>query len=157
MSTLPPNANVPLNLGPLDSIHSHSVPYDMSTAPLPGLDWIPADQTHSDPSSTYSGSPAPSDNSLPVHAPQPQHADGAYEVWKEITSSFPDHHEADLGTLGLDFSQSSCGSDLSHSVEHHQHYATGLESLFDSSSYTMNNGTHDMNLGFDMTEMTHTY
>jgi hypothetical protein len=160
MSSLPPNAHAPLNLplGPLDTIQSHSIPYDMSTAPVPGLDWLPPDQIHSDPSSTYSGSPAPSDNSLPMHAPQPQHAEGGYDVWKEMSSTFPDQHETDLGNLGLDFSQSSCGSDLSQAVEHHHHhhYATGLESLFDS-SYTMNTGAHDMNLGFDMTEMTHSY
>jgi hypothetical protein len=164
MSTLPPNVHLNLNipLGPLDNIHSHSVPYDVPPTSVPGLDWLPLDQTHSDPSSTYSGSPAPSDRSLPVHAPQPQHADGvAYDVWKEMTSAFPDHHhEADLSNLGLDFSQSSCGTDLSHHSIEQQHlhgYPTGLESLFDAPSYTIQTGAHEMNLGFDMTEMTHTY
>lgn len=45
--------------------------------------------SNSAPSSTYSGSPARSDLSLPVIAPQPQHVpEGfAFDMWHEIASS----------------------------------------------------------------------
>jgi hypothetical protein len=48
-------------------------------------------QTPSDPSSLYSGSPAPDEMTLPVHAPQPQHltsgGTGSFEAWKDFTGS----------------------------------------------------------------------
>jgi hypothetical protein len=168
LSTLPPNARSPHDLAlsqaisPLDNIDPSKTTYALHQNQMPAMDqihWLPMDPTHSDPSSTYSGSPTPSDEvPLPVHAPQPQHANPAFEVWKDpnpASSGFQlSEAELSLG-LDLDFSQatqSSCNGDL-------QNYATGLEGLFDP-SYSMNqvdmNG-HDMtsSLGFELHDMVH--
>jgi hypothetical protein len=168
-TSLPPNvASSQDMISPLENIDPYSfasissVPFDpTATTTLPELDpltWLPIDPAHSHPSSTYSGSPSPSDESLPVHAPQPQHAQGGYEIWKELQQTFPQQHQqhqepsfghdATMDGLGLDFSQSS-GTD-GKSVEHMHNFTTGLESLFDS-SYPMAHANHGMDLRYDHT------
>ncbi|KAF9234722.1 hypothetical protein BU15DRAFT_78731 [Melanogaster broomeanus] len=87
------------NIAPLD----HISPQDLSVcapAPMPQFDphtnapvswsihphphtFTPVELGHSQPSSTYSGSPARSDLGLPLVAPRPQHAPGAgaFDMW----------------------------------------------------------------------------
>ncbi|KAI0063845.1 hypothetical protein BV25DRAFT_1853703 [Artomyces pyxidatus] len=87
-SSLPggPAVHHDLNISPLDNIvptdPSAYAPYTESADPYT---WqAPPDisgASHSDPSSIYSGSPAPSDMSLPLHAPQPQRA---FEHWMDM-------------------------------------------------------------------------
>jgi len=182
---LPPHARAPhdldlsQNISPLDRVDPSKPIYDHNNGtnssnhvisdldPL-SLSWLPAtDPTiHSDPSSTYSGSPTPSDEvSLPVHAPKPQHPEAPFEagVWTNVTPPSAAGFEIPQGDmtmrLALDYSaqptQSAPCGDMPM-----QSYTTGLEGLFDP-SYSMSqgnngNGTHDMTiLGFDITDMVH--
>jgi hypothetical protein len=119
-----------LNHGP-----SSQIPFS-EMHPHPELDpltWLPLDSTRSDPSSTYSGSPSPSETSLPVHAPKPQHASAPFEMWPAghdsamrlpqeqvqmheyqnqhhgFVQTFEptyEQHCGDMGAIGMDFSQS---------------------------------------------------
>jgi hypothetical protein len=177
LSNLPPNATGHNDLGmsPLEHVAPHELLHHNSSThipfsqlhPHPELDlrtWLPIDSTHSDPSSTYSGSPAASESSLPVHAPKPLHA-APFEVWDasypkngtvvqqqqqqqyqqqqqdyqhqaEFTQSY-EHHGADI-SLNIDYSQSHpqmCGGGEIDVHHGMQHYTQGLETLFEPSSY----------------------
>ncbi|KAI0042049.1 hypothetical protein FA95DRAFT_1564695 [Auriscalpium vulgare] len=66
------------NIAPNDAMHAYADQADPYTWQQHAADI--SGSSHSDPSSIYSGSPAPSDMSLPLHAPQPQRA---FESWTD--------------------------------------------------------------------------
>ncbi|KAI0266231.1 hypothetical protein BC834DRAFT_969714 [Gloeopeniophorella convolvens] len=68
-----PNGASPheLSISPLDNVAAFDSHSAFPSASMDPYSFIPS-SSHSDPSSSYSGSPAPSDFSLPLHAPQPQ-------------------------------------------------------------------------------------
>ncbi|EGO04087.1 hypothetical protein SERLA73DRAFT_84283 [Serpula lacrymans var. lacrymans S7.3] len=172
-ANLPPHAQSHNDIGisPLDNMAAHgfSMPdanalncnNDMSSFHPDNMSsWMPNGLTHSQPSSAYSGSPAHSDMSLPVVAPQPQHAkvQEQFDFWKEM-GTFPgmqqQGQQADFG-MGLNavHGQQICGGadpaiDLAH-------YATGLETLFDNSfcGIDPNSGVA---VGFEFNEMHHEF
>jgi hypothetical protein len=153
-----------LQLGPLDTVAPHTLTYTQHNPnnhpQLDPMTWLPIDtmynavQPQSHTSSAYSGSPAPSDHSLPVHAPQPQlalppnAAPFADAAWKDFSvdqmqmqpqqqQSHQQMQHTDLVHAfehGLDFTQSQCGAPNGD-------YSSGLESIF--------NPSYDMNFGFD--------
>lgn len=170
LSNLPLNTTTSHDLGMSVAPHellnhgpSAQVPFS-ELHPHPELDpltWLPVDTTRSDPSSTYSGSPSPSETCLPVHAPKPQHASAPFEMWpttnncimqvpqeqvqvqeyryqhQEYTQTYDHTYEQHVGdmSIGMDFSQPQpqpCGVEMDM---HHgmQQYAPSLDSLFQPS------------------------
>ncbi|THH17100.1 hypothetical protein EW146_g3653 [Bondarzewia mesenterica] len=117
VASLPPNGSPPRSLdfgiSPLDhlSVPPDFLPLDPSSSPFPTdpLTWTPDSAssytTHSEVSSIYSGSPAPSDRSLPLHAPQPQRAydwtSGDSNISTALEQTFSKVEGADEAALAL--------------------------------------------------------
>ena len=162
---------------PFSELHPHPE--------LDPLTWLPIDSTRSDPSSTYSGSPSPSETSLPVHAPKPKHASAPFEMWPATHNSAmrqpqeqvheyqnQQHHHGfvqtyeptyeqhcgDMG-IGMDFSHSQpqqmCGPEMDM---HHgmQQYAPGLDTLFEP-TYGSDVAGHVAVVDYQYNDMVHEY
>ncbi|OAX38659.1 hypothetical protein K503DRAFT_849908 [Rhizopogon vinicolor AM-OR11-026] len=118
-SSFPPHAS-PQDMGvaPLDPLQALSVDVSAITfGPNDTATWLPTDYNNSQSSSPYTGSPAPSDMSLPVVAPQPQHA-GVPWQWEDAPS-----HSKELDcVLGLNGQQMA--------EPHLGNYSTGIEGFF---------------------------
>ncbi|KAG8217018.1 hypothetical protein J3R82DRAFT_7334 [Butyriboletus roseoflavus] len=73
----------------LDCMTASHLDFQHSNALTTSWNQPPMEFSNSGPSSTYSGSPARSDLSLPVIAPQPQHVPEAFtfDMWNDIASS----------------------------------------------------------------------
>ncbi|KAH7887204.1 hypothetical protein F5I97DRAFT_1807948 [Phlebopus sp. FC_14] len=137
------------HLSPQDMSLQTSGAYGASTTPFDikaHTTWPPMDFSHSQPSSSYSGSPARSDLSLPVAAPQPQHATAPFDAWQEssTSSSTSSSHTPEVQSLSTSaFShqhQSGSPSEADQNALHLANYATGLESLFDGSFGSVDTG-----------------
>ena len=186
MSAISPMENVAphelLNHGPMSQ-----VPFSQ-LHPHPELDlntWIPVDSTHSDPSSTYSGSPSPSETSLPVHAPKPHHLNTSTPlgIWNsgynmaeatpeqqrqqqhmQLQAHLQEHHEfqhpqpeyAQTYNQGLQI-------DYSHQQScapmHNYVVAPTLDTLFEPSSYMgdMMSPPQEQRLEYGFTDLIHDY
>ncbi|TFY81331.1 hypothetical protein EWM64_g2678 [Hericium alpestre] len=146
-SSLPPNASPSheLHISPLDNValmdpsfapdgFAHdSTPTSYSGSltaneplgwPGPLSDVGSGNGGHSDPSSLYSGSPAPSELSLPLHAPQPQRA---FNAWSDLpTDAVKDSSNVFVhGADGMNFNS----ADLSDPDLAMQAYAQGLKDM----------------------------
>jgi len=195
LSSLPPNTTTPNDLGmsPLEGVAPHEllnrgpsaqVPFS-ELHPHPELDpltWLPMDSTRSDPSSTYSGSPSPSETSLPVHAPKPQHASAPFEMWpandsvmhmqaeqaheyqyqhSEFAQTYEPTYEQHGGNMNMamDFSQSHpqpCGveMDMHHGM---QQYGQTLDTLFEPSYCAGDVTGHVTAVDYQYNDMIHEY
>ncbi|KAH7929942.1 hypothetical protein BV22DRAFT_1028907 [Leucogyrophana mollusca] len=168
-ASLPPNAHSPQDFGisPLDHISPHNLSLDVGSHNwIPSMSkfmdnnqasWLPTEFTSSQPSSSYSGSPAQSDQSLPLLAPQPQHAGVSHDMWKEMTSAFSaPEHDGFTDGLGLHAMQShqqqGCG-DVDQAAAHLANYSAGLDAIFDGSFNGMDTNT-GASFAFDYNEMT---
>lgn len=176
LSSLPPHLNSPheLSLGPLDPIGPHDLSYSPQTG-LPEFDpltWLPSDLSQSHSSSAYSGSPAQSDYSLPVVAPQPQHAN-------PTSPTFADHNMWNTNVNeNVDTLQEGNGhvphTELVYSFEHDNGMGFGfgwdfpqshsdLQSLFEPSfcgsggniHSTTTADFHPLNFGYEYNDMAH--
>lgn len=122
----PPHASSKdMGIAPLDSLHD--LPIDMNAITFDPNDpaaWLPTEYNNSQSSSPYTGSPAPSDMSLPVVAPQPQHAGSPWQ-WQDASTQQHNISSKDLNcVLGLD-GQQIVEPQLGG-------YPTGIEGLFPS-------------------------
>jgi transcription factor SOX7/8/10/18 (SOX group E/F) len=163
-----------LNHGP-----SAQVPFS-ELHPHPELDpltWLPID---SSPSSAYSGSPPPSESSLPVHAPKPQHASAPFWPASDVgihpvqgqMQEYPhqhgdyaqtyehayEQHGGDM-SIGMDFTQSHqqpCGSemDMHHGM---QHYGPSLDTLFEPSYVGGDVAGHISAVDYQYNDMVHEF
>ena len=190
LSNLPPSHD--LGMSALEGVAPHEllnhgpsaqVPFS-ELHPHPELDpltWLPIDSTRSDPSSAYSGSPSPSETSLPVHAPKPQHVSAPFEMWPTNDSAMhPPHQQAHEYShqhtgfthtydhpyeqhggdmcIGMNFSQSHpqpCGGemDMHHGM---QQYGPGLDTLFEP-SYGGDVTGHVSAVDYQYNDMVHEY
>ncbi|KAF9225612.1 hypothetical protein BS17DRAFT_554150 [Gyrodon lividus] len=98
-----PSPPVSYNLAPLDHISPQDLSLSLGCSPASQFNvshsnittatsWgtrTPIGCSNSQPSSTYSGSPARSELGLPVVAPRPQHASGssAFDMWQDMSMS----------------------------------------------------------------------
>lgn len=125
-SSFPPHAS-PQDMGiaPLDPLHDLSIDISAITFdPNDPAAWLPTEYNNSQSSSSspYTGSPTPSDVSLPVVAPQPQLVGGPWQ-WPDMSSQQHNIPSKDLDcVLGLD----------GHQMAEPQlgGYPTGIEGLF---------------------------
>lgn len=201
LTNLPPNVQTTNDMGvisPMENVAPHEllnhgpmsqVPFSQ-LHPHPELDpntWLPLDSTHSDPSSTYSGSPAPSETSLPVHAPQPQHLNPSapFGIWNsgyEIAEATPEqqqqmqmqmqlqeHHEYQQPqpeyaqtynqVLQMEYSQAHEQQTCAPELAMHNYAAPTLDTLFEPSSYhgDMMSPPQDQGLEYQFNDMVHDY
>ncbi|KAH7906650.1 hypothetical protein BJ138DRAFT_1093844 [Hygrophoropsis aurantiaca] len=171
-TSLPPNAHSPtdFNISPLDNITSNNfsldvtshgcdpnVPNYMHTSPPA---WLSSEFANSQPSSSYSGSPARSDLSLPLLAPHARHAGVSSDMWKDMASVltapandfFPEGLDLDAMTS---HHRSGCG-EVDHAAAHLANYPMNLDGIFDSSfnGIDMDHNTA-ASFGFSYSAMTH--
>jgi hypothetical protein len=112
-----------LGIAPLDPLNDLSLDASVITFdPNDPAAWLPTEYNTSQSSSPYSGSPAPSDMSLPMAAPQPQHAGSPWQ-WQDSSSQLHDVSSKDvdsvLGFDGQQMAEPQLGG-----------YAAGIEGLF---------------------------
>ncbi|KIJ59967.1 hypothetical protein HYDPIDRAFT_170519 [Hydnomerulius pinastri MD-312] len=164
-SGLPPHAHSPADYGiaPLDHISPQDLPLQTGRGPRfdmsnPASNWgVPLEFSHSQPSSTYSGSPARSDLSLPLVAPRPQHATAPFDMWQDMSAQ-QQHFQASGMTDKISPAVQNLSASLSHQhisspidadqQIHLANYTAGLESLFDG-SFTGMEGMDAGAIGFD--------
>lgn len=120
ISTFPPHASQDFGIAPLDPFHDLSI--DINAMNDPSSAWMSTEYNNSQSSSPYSGSPAHSDMSLPVVAPQPQHAGAPFNHWQDMSQQY------NISAKGLDCLQ---GSGEQQIVEpQFSGYSPGIEGLF---------------------------
>jgi hypothetical protein len=123
ISTFPPHASQDFGIAPLDPLHDLSIDinalnFDPNVPPA----WMSTEYNNSQSSSPYTGSPARSDMSLPVAAPQPQHAAAPFDEWQGMSQQY------NVPAKGLDYLQ---GSNEQQIVESQfSGYSTSIEGLF---------------------------
>lgn len=115
-STFPPHASQ--DVAPLDPLHSLNA---MSLDPSDPSTWMPAEYNNSQSSSPYTGSPAHSDTSLPVIAPQPQHMAASFDQWQDMSLY-------NIPAKGLDCLQGSGEQQIME--PQFSGYSVGIEGLF---------------------------
>ncbi|KAG1725062.1 uncharacterized protein EDB91DRAFT_1169374 [Suillus paluster] len=127
ISTFTPHASQDFGgIAPLDPIHDLSIDINaMTFDPNDPSTWMPTEYNNSQSasSSPYTGSPAHSDMSLPLVAPQPQYVGSQFEQWQDISSQ-----QYNVPAKGLDCllgpgEQQIAEPQLSC-------YSTGIEGLF---------------------------
>jgi len=123
ISTFPPHSSQDFGIAPLDPLHDLSIDinalnFDPNVPPA----WMSTEYNNSQSSSPYTGSPARSDMSLPVAAPQPQHAAAPFDEWQGMSQQY------NVPAKGLDYLQ---GSNEQQIVESQfSGYSTSIEGLF---------------------------
>lgn len=120
ISTFPPHASQDFGIAPLDPLHnlSDAMNFDRNDPSA----WMSTEFHNSQSSSPYSSSPAHSDMSLPVVAPQPQHAPAVFDQWQDMSKQY------NVPAKGLDCLQGLGGQ---QTIEpQFSGYSTGIEGLF---------------------------
>ncbi|KAG0697231.1 hypothetical protein DFH29DRAFT_878821 [Suillus ampliporus] len=124
ISTFPPHASQDFGIAPLDPLHDLSIDINaMNFDPNDTSTWLPTEyhSSQSSSSSPYTGSPAHSDMSLPVVAPQPQLVGAPFD-WQDISQQY------NVSAKGLDYLS---GLDEQQIVEPQlSGYSTGIEGFF---------------------------
>lgn len=127
ISTFPPHASQDFGIAPLDPIHDLSIDINaMNFDPNHPSTWVPTEYNNSQSasSSPYTGSPAHSDMSLPVAAPQPQHAGAAFEHWPDFSQQY------NVPAKGLNCLQGPGEQQIAEPQL--SGYSTGIDGLFPS-------------------------
>ncbi|KAG2339477.1 hypothetical protein BDR05DRAFT_951114 [Suillus weaverae] len=123
ISTFPPHPSQDFGIAPLDPLHDLSLDINaMNFDPNVPSAWVSAEYNSSQSSSPYTGSPAHSDMSLPVVAPQPQHATAPFDHWQDMSQQF------NVPPKGLECLQGSGGEQIAE--PQFTGYSTGIEGLF---------------------------
>ncbi|KAG1738311.1 hypothetical protein EDD22DRAFT_923022 [Suillus occidentalis] len=120
ISTFPPHVSQDFGIAPLDPLHnlSEAMNFDRNDPTA----WMSTEFHNSQSSSPYSSSPAHSDMSLPVVAPQPQHAPAVFDQWQDMSQQYS------VPAKGLDCLQALGEQQI---IEpQFSGYATGIEGLF---------------------------
>lgn len=139
ISTFPPHASQDIGIAPLDPFHDLSIDINGMNFDPNDPAWMSAEYNKSQSSSPYTGSPAHSDTSLPVVAPQPQHATASFDNWQDMSQQY------NVAAKGLDFLQ---GSGEQQIIEpQFAGYSTGIEGLFPQFGVVDTHGPSIM--GFD--------
>ncbi|KAF7973482.1 hypothetical protein HWV62_15092 [Athelia sp. TMB] len=171
-----------VHLSPLDNMVQHQMFYSGPSRKSfsemfshPQLDpntWLPLNSQS--PSSSYTGSPSPSETALPVHAPKPKHVGERFGVWNNNDAPFQQTHDFNnqqpkYNALGydqsymqpMDYSQphaqqmQPCGPMDPNSM--HQQYTPNLETLFEPAyGNTDLMGGHGVN-GFQYSDIIHDF
>ncbi|KAG1903020.1 uncharacterized protein F5891DRAFT_112246 [Suillus fuscotomentosus] len=140
ISTFPPHAPQDFGIAPLDPLHDLSLDINaLNFNPNDPSAWMSAEYSNSQTSSPYSGSPAHSDMSLPVAAPQPQHAVAQFDHWPDMSQQYT------IPVKGLDCLQGSGEQQIME--PQFSGYSTGIEGLFPPLGVVDTHGPHMM--GFD--------
>ncbi|KAG1880413.1 hypothetical protein C8R48DRAFT_767205 [Suillus tomentosus] len=140
ISIFPPHAPQDFGIAPLDPLHDLSSDINaLNFNPNDASAWMSTEYSNSQTSSPYTGSPAHSDMSLPVAAPQPQHAVAQFDHWPDMSQQYT------IPVKGLDCLQGSGEQQIME--PQFSGYSTGIEGLFPPLGVVDTHGPHMM--GFD--------